>query len=269
MNEWLRSLGLVSWKPVVSAALLPPLLPLLVGLLGCWYWRRRPRLGLTLVLGSLLGLWLLATPAFSLLLLRQLTQPPAPLSATQRAALVRAPHTAIVVLGAGRIRQTPEYDHAPDLKPMTLNRLRHGIWLARQTALPVLYSGGIGFGAAPGDTEGAAARLVAQRDFGLPLRWVEDRSRDTHENGLYSVALLREAGIRQVVLVTHDYHQRRALRNFERAAAAQQWPLQLVPAPVGVREAHARELTDWLPTAEGLERSWLALHEWLGWLAGA
>ena len=45
-----------------------------------------------------------------------------------------------------------------------------------------------------------------------PLRWTEDRSRDTRENAAATVALLRAAGVRQIVLVTHASHMPRAMR---------------------------------------------------------
>lgn len=45
----------------------------------------------------------------------------------------------------------------------------------------------------------------------------ERRSRDTHENAIYTAALLKERGLRDVVLVTCTWHLRRARKLFERA----------------------------------------------------
>jgi uncharacterized SAM-binding protein YcdF (DUF218 family) len=120
-----------------------------------------------------------------------------------------------------------------------------------------------------GPTEAAVARAALERDFGLSLRWVEDRSRDTSENALYSVALLQGAGIERIVLVTHDFHQRRALAAFARAIASSGRPMEVVAAPMGARTAPEAKLRNLVPDAAGLARSRWALHEWLGRLAGA
>lgn len=269
MNDVLIRFGLETWKPLLGLLLLPPVpLLLLAALGGLWLPRRRWLGGLSLGL-ALLGLWALCTLAVGRALVEQLTTPPPALDAVQRAGLVGAPRTAIVVLGAGRRLMAPEYG-APDLKPMALERLRYGLWLARQTRLPMLYSGGVGYGSPPGPTEAEIMAQVALRDFGQRPRWLEDRSRDTNENASFTVALLRAEGIRRIVLVTHDFHQRRALAGFERALKDNPGPtIDLLPAPLGMAPPREMRPLDFLPTGEGFALSRLALHEWLGRLSGA
>ena len=114
--------------------------------------------------------------------------------------------------------------------------------------------------------------MVGRNDSSLltvTLRWAEQQSRDTNENARYSVAMLQADGITRLVLVTHGFHQRRALAAFQRAIAASGRPLQMVAAPVGLRPPPTGELSDYLPGSQGLLDSSLALHEWLGRLAGA
>jgi uncharacterized SAM-binding protein YcdF (DUF218 family) len=268
MNDWLVLWGMEAWKPALRTLLMPPLSLLLLLLLAAWLVRRRPRLAQTLAVLAAMLLWAFSTPLVGHGLVEVLTQPPPPLSAARIAALAGAPHTAILVLGAGRRPEAPEYA-APDLSPLGLARLRHAWWLARQTGLPLGYSGGIGHGAEDGPTEADAARQVTQRDHGVPLRWAEDRSRDTNENARYSVAMLQADGITQVVLVTHGFHQRRALAAFERAIARSGKTMQLVPAPMGLNPPLQGAWRDVLPGPDGLDHSRWALHEWLGRLAGA
>lgn len=268
MNTLFVALGMEHWKAGLGALLLPPLPLLLLALLGALLPARRRRLGQALVLLATAGLWAACAPGVGATLLEALTQPPPALSAQRIARLAGAPRTAILVLGAGRNAEAPEYG-APDLKPLTLFRLRYGLWLARQTGLPVGYSGGIGHGSADGPTEAEAARQVARRDFGVTLRWLEDRSRDTRENAIHSVAMLHAAGIEQVLLVTHGVDQRRALRNFDRAIRQAGVTMQVIAAPMGLQRPVDWELGDWLPSAEGLALTRWALHEWLGWWAGA
>jgi uncharacterized SAM-binding protein YcdF (DUF218 family) len=268
MNQLFFSLGLENLKLPLAGLLLPPLPLLLLTLLGALLVRRRPRWGVSLVLAGTAGIWLLSTPAVGEALTRSLLAPPPALTQTQLRELRRAPDTVIVVLGGGRRLLAPEYGMA-GLSPFTAERLRYGLWLGRETGLPVAFSAGFGRGAQPGTSEAEIAARVAEREFGRPLRWTESESRDTRENATRTMALLAPAGVRRIVLVTHDFHMQRALRNFERAAARAGVPLQIVAAPMGVPVGGPMQLGDWLPTSEGLARVRLALREWMGWIAGA
>ena len=268
MNDWLVQWGLEAWKPALRMLVMPPVPMLLLVLLGLALVRRRPRLGRSLGVAGVLATWVICTPWAGHVLQTTLTLPPPPLSADRIASLRQAPRTAILVLGAGRRTEMLEYGQ-PDLTAMTLERLRYGWWLARQTGLPLGYSGGVGHGARDGLTEAEAVAVVTTRDRGVPLRWAEQRSRDTNENARYSVAMLQADGITRVVLVTHGFHQRRAQAAFQRAIAQSGRPLDVVAAPVGLRPDPTGVLSDYLPGSQGLLDSSIALHEWLGRLAGA
>jgi uncharacterized SAM-binding protein YcdF (DUF218 family) len=74
-------------------------------------------------------------------------------------------------------------------------------------------------------------------------------------------------GIEKIVLVTDALHMRRALANFEQAASGQR--IRIVAAPMGVRGSGRLSGADWLPTRQGFEEVWMALHESLGRLLGA
>lgn len=276
MNDLLAALGWQSLKPMIGALLLPPTPLLLLAAWAAWRLHRgvhrgsRPRVALAALWALLAALWLLCTPLVGSALIDVLAPSPPPLGPTDIARLQRAPQTVILVLGAGRRHMAQELGMA-DLKPMTLQRLRHGAWLARQTGLPLAFTGGIGHGAAPGPSEAEVAQRVAAQELGQPLRWTESRSRDTRENAVFSLALLRAQGVRQVVLVTHGFHMARAMAAFEREAHhAGVATVSVVAAPIDLRPP--REHPTWgdlVPGPEGLADTWLALHEWLGRLAGA
>jgi len=268
VNELLLTLGLEGLKPLLRSLVMPPVPFLLLTLAGARLMSRRRLLAwLMVVLGSL-GIWLSCTTAAGHLLNQLLLQPPQALTTGDIAELRRAPKTAVVVLGGGRRALAPEYGIST-LKASSVERLRFGIWLSRATALPLAYSGGIGHGAPDGHTEAEIAARITEREFGHKLRWQEGRSRDTRENALFTVALLQAQGIEHIVLVSHDYHMQRSLRNFTRAVAAGGSALKLTAAPVGVRAGGPLTTVDWLPTAEGFEHTRSVLHEWLGLLAGA
>jgi len=138
------------------------------------------------------------------------------------------------------------------------DRIRYGAKLSQELDLPILVTGGSAFG------DGIpVARLMAQAldsSFQVPARWVEDRSRDTHENALLSAQQLRAAGIDTIVLVTHDYHQRRSIAEFEAVG------LRVIPAPVTFAPPQrSRNLPEHLPSASALKTSSLALHEIIGY----
>ena len=67
---------------------------------------------------------------------RALAHPASPaISKTVLNELKRAPKTAIVVVGGGRRAHAPEYGMST-LHPGNFDRLRYGLWLARETNLP-------------------------------------------------------------------------------------------------------------------------------------
>lgn len=268
MNEIFLTLGIESWKPVLSTLVLPPLPLLLLVLIGARLMFVRRLLAWTLVLLAVAGLWATTTVALGHALTNALLAPPRALMEADIAELRRAPKTSIVVLGAGRRLLAPEYGMSA-LRPLSIERLRYGLWLARETALPVGFSGGVGHGAPPGPSEAEIAARTAEREFGRKLTWTEAESRDTRENAIKTVALLKPAGIEQMVLVTHANHMRRAIGNFEQAAQAAGMHLIIVAAPMGMAAAGDLRFSDWLPSPEGFLQTRHALHEWLGRLMGA
>jgi len=169
---------------------------------------------------------------------------------------------AIVVLSGGLDLDAPEYggDTAGE---RTLLRLRYGALLARRFDLPLLVTGG-----RPKDatrTEAAVMAEILEREFTVKVRWQEGESRNTAENASKSAAILRDAGVRRIVLVTQAFHMPRAVRLFRAAG------LEVVPAPTQFKTAANSSLgpLDLLPQSNALRNSYFALHEWLGiaWLA--
>jgi uncharacterized SAM-binding protein YcdF (DUF218 family) len=268
MNELLIALGLSHWKPVLGVLLLPPVPFVLMIVAGGLLMPRRRRLAWTLLIVAALGCWFMCTGVAARWLTQTLLQPPAPLSTAQVAELARERDVAIVVLGGGGRELAPEYG-TTSLSRIGIERLRYGLWLARAAALPLAFSGGAIVEGRAGATEAETAARIATTEFGQTIRWVENRSRDTHENAAFTVPLLRDQGIRHIVLVTHGFHMRRALAAFERAVQRSAPPMRLTPAAMGMAPDGPLLVIDWLPSRAGFEQVNIALHEWLGRLGGA
>lgn len=247
----------------VAALLLPPTgaLPLLI---GAWWLRpRRPRTALAVFTLALVALWAGSTELGAQTLQKALLGEQAALS-PDRLRERPSTETAIVVLGAGARQKSPEYGSS-QLKNLSIERLRYGVWLARSCGCPMLFTGGTGRAAQPGlATEAALADRMSREEFQFTPRWLEDRAADTRENAQFSAAMLKDQGIRRVILVTHDLHMRRALRAFRQALPTD---VELVAAPVGVL-LPGFEWSDLLPSQGGIARARYLGYEWLGYLAG-
>jgi uncharacterized SAM-binding protein YcdF (DUF218 family) len=264
--------GLESWKPILTALVLPPVPLLLLMLVGARLTLPRRGLGFLLVSVSAALLWLSACQGTGRWLQNFALRPPAALLGDELSRLklegkTKTPTSAIIVLGGGIIPRAPEYG-VSDLAPTSLERLRYGLWLGRETGLPVGFSGGFGWAhlETTGRPEAEVAGRIAQQEYNRPLRWVESESRDTRENAIRATALLRGSGIKEIVLVTHAYHMPRARKVFEEAAAG---AFRITPAPMGFFVPVSRPVLDWLPSRRGFEQVSLALHELLGLLVRA
>ena len=269
LNSLFVLFGIESWKHLLGALVLPPVPWLVLILLGTWRLARRRRLGASLVVVGVALTWLSACTGTGYLLSHALLKPPPALDATRIEQLrAHAPpnkRTAIVVLGGGTEAYAPEYGSS-NLAHASLERLRYGAWLARATGLPLAFSGGAGWAQPGTQTEADVAERVARQDFGVTLRWVEKQSRDTRENAALSVALLQQAGVEQLLIVTHDWHMPRALRAFRRAADTR---LVIEAAPMGGAERSQLPRLAWLPSTEGTTHVRQVLHEVIGLWMGA
>ena len=128
-------------------------------------------------------------------------------------------------------------------------------WLAGRAPLVILSGGRGGRRTEAENMARAIARLGVPRSALL----MEERSRDTRDNALYTARLARERGVQKILLVTSQLHMPRASLWFRDAGIA------VVPLPVPEdveREGAAR----WLPSRIALHRSGRALKEYAGLL---
>jgi uncharacterized SAM-binding protein YcdF (DUF218 family) len=237
--------------PSVAATglLVPPIFLLLVALFGALIRRRNRHVGRFLTWAGLAGLLILAMPGVSALLMIALERN-IPLSPP-----LGQPPQAIVILGGDVVRGGTQ-TVAMELGPISFERVGTGAALSRRTDLPVLVSGGsLRAGEPP------VATLMAEsleRDFRISARWIEGESKDTWQNAHMSAPILREQGIRSIYVVTQAWHMRRAIMAFADTGIA------VTAAPPRLDRLSAPLVANLVPQVAGWQRSYYALHEWIG-----
>lgn len=271
MNSLFVLLGIESWKPVLTALLMPPVPFLLLILIGARLILPRRGLGWTIVVLSLSGIWITSTTGFARTIEHFALHVPPAIKIDRVNELKheakRKTNMAIVVLGGGIEPFAPEYG-VSNLGFASLERLRYGVWLSRETGIPVAFTGGLGWAVATQSaSEAEIANRIATHDFNSPLRWTEDQSRDTRENARRTIPMLKQAGVTHILLVTHGYHLPRARRAFEEAAQGS--GIQIEAAPMGLAARPEGPALDWLPTGLGYLRSRSAIREGIGRMLGA
>jgi len=144
----------------------------------------------------------------------------------------------------------------------SVDRLLHAAVLFEAGKAPVVIASGGGIawlGAAQPEAIGMRALLLR---LGVPVEAIvtETQSRNTAENALYTGEILRDHGFGRVLLVTSALHMPRAMKLFRAQG------IDAVAAPTDLRSIYdpARTVLDYLPDAESLYQTTLAVKEYLG-----
>lgn len=236
----------MSFNYALSDLVLPPTSLLLLALAAALLIRTHRALALTVIVGSQLALLALSMPAVSNALLRTLEPPPLAVDALRDA-------QAIVVLGGGRNRGAPEYG-GETVNNFTLARLRYGAQLARASGLPLYVTGGKPSGGI--EPEGSLMRDLLDREFSVPVRWVDNDANTTRENAQMAARDLAGAGIRRIALVTDAMHMPRSARAFATQG------FNVIPAATGYAGQRPFAPYQLVPGAKHLWLSQMALREW-------
>jgi uncharacterized SAM-binding protein YcdF (DUF218 family) len=242
----------MSWFAInfASAFLLPPFNLIILGAAGILLLKRRQALGMTLVTATVALLYLLSIPIVADALLQVLEAPP-------EKNVLDDTVQAIIVLSGGTYYYAPEYgDHT--VGRYTLERVRYAAKMYRATGKPVLATGGAPLGNR--SSEAVQMKTVLEKEFLVPVKWVEEASSNTRENAYKSFAILQKEGIRQIALVTHAWHMPRAAHEFEQAG------FEVTPAATGYTRRYKTDVFAFIPNAGALLKSSLFFHETIGML---
>lgn len=181
----------------------------------------------------------------------------------------------IVVLGgatgpAEYPRSTVELNSAGD-------RVVYAVWLYKQGVAPhILLSGGR-IDWMDTETSTPATEMAQLMELmGVPqdALWLQNRSRNTYEDALYSSEMLKEKGIQRILLVTSARHMPRSVALFEHQG------MQVVPLPTDYSVTQASWeatmhpdlqtfLISLVPTASNLSATSGAMKEYIGMLVYA
>lgn len=126
----------------------------------------------------------------------------------------------------------------------------------------ILCTGGVPYDSPSGPRNEAMDMKDVLIDMGVPETAIEleQESRNTNENAIYSARLLREEKIDSILLVTSAFHMPRAMALFEREG------LKVTAAPSDVRAAGSPwKLRNLLPSAEALKLTTWSVNEYVGY----
>jgi uncharacterized SAM-binding protein YcdF (DUF218 family) len=237
----------VSFTYALSSLVLPPTSLLVLTIVGAALLRRRKALGLALVLGSQLLLLALSLPVVAGALAQSLEPPPVTAADLKHA-------QAIVILAGGNNRGSPEWG-GETVKTFTLQRLRYGARLARETGLPIYVTGGKPEGGE--HAEATLMRDVLVQEYKLPVRWVDVEAKNTGENAQMAARDLKAEGVRRVALVTDAMHMPRSRQAFEAHG------LEVIACPTAYAGQRPFEADQLVPGPGALLISHLAVREWV------
>jgi len=185
------------WPRIVEVLITPPGLIVVMLLLSFFAYLRRPWLGAGMLVFSTATLVALSLPLTAHWLmggLQNFAKPPELVPMAEKGpqasvfvlkgALQDSP-SAIVVLGAGRSTEAPEYDFQDTVNAAALERVRYAAFLQRRTGLPLLVSGGSPGGEAIAEAD--FMQKLLSDEFRIPVKWIERESRTTLENARNSL----------------------------------------------------------------------------------
>lgn len=168
----------------------------------------------------------------------------------------------IVALGGGLQPPFPPRLYV-DMNSATDRYLHAARLYHAQRSTLIILSGGNVFAQSGFEGEAYYAAQLMQ-EWGVPAAAivVEDKSRNTYENALFTKKILADRNLKQILLVTSALHMRRALATFNSMG------IDAIPAPTDYDrvEYQTPKLLSWIPNVGALSGMTRLIHEHLGYL---
>lgn len=166
----------------------------------------------------------------------------------------------IVMLGYGAIKGTPDVTGEGHLTGESAVRLITTASLHFKTGLPVIISGGEVFVDSGNEAQIARRQLIAL-GVAADKIYIDDKSRTTKENALYTREIMKEQGFKKPLLVVSAFHMPRSAANFKAVGIN-----DLLPYPTNykVPKVQAIYAQQFVPSYQSFERFGATLREYMG-----
>lgn len=234
-----------------------PCLNLLLALISFFIWKKYRLLARTLLTISFTSLWLLSTPVVANKLIDSLEKQYPPLKSEKTQNNNSA---AIVVLGGG-IQSAPEFDNQYSGSEATLHRLYYASFLFQKTHFPIIVSGGNP--SQTTTTEADTMSIILKNSFRVPTLLIENQSLNTVDESRLLLPILKQHKIETIYLITNAWHMPRTMYIFN--STFKNSGITIIPAPIGKNSSFNHvSLMNYLPSLDGLNKSNIAIHEYLG-----
>jgi len=163
----------------------------------------------------------------------------------------------LILLGGGANDQASDLTGIGFPAGETLARLITTVRLHHQLHIPIIVSGGQVYSNINSEAQ-IMRRLLVDLGVSAERIIVEDQSRDTFENALYSIRICKKNNYEAPILVTSAFHLKRAVMNFKKAG------MEVVPFPAAYKTWQNRTYGwhDYLP--ESFDHTQAAIKEYLG-----
>ena len=232
-------------------------------LIGAMIWRKKERLGFALILTAFFVLLVASNRWVSYSLAKSLEWrylPEGEIPASE----------VIVLLGGGT--DSAQYPRpGVELNGAGDRVFYAGLLYKEGKAQKILLSGGTitWSGSRTSTPAEDMAQVLEVMDVPQEALWLQSKSQNTYEDALYCAELLREKGVKKVILVTSAVHMPRAVKLFEHQG------IEVVPAPTDFRvtqesldQLRHPNLTEWvvmaLPNVSYLSLTTTVLKEYIG-----
>ncbi len=167
----------------------------------------------------------------------------------------------IVILGGGLIEGRSPYGEMLYPGNFTLSRLIYGYNIWKELMVPIIVSGGRPLMSFPGTEGDVMKKFLVKQGVEEDFIIVENRSRNTWENALYTIEICKGSDFKSVVLVTSAFHLPRAVKAFSNKG------ITIYPAPSSyLTERHKYLWVNFFPHATYLYNSFIGLKEHVGLL---
>jgi len=168
----------------------------------------------------------------------------------------------LVMFGNGVTLDTPDLNDPGHLSGSAANRLLTAARLYYITKLPIILSGGRVFKENGNESQIAKRQLIG---LGIPEQKIiiEDKSRNTAENALYTGNILEKSAYQKPVLIVSAFQMHRTVLNFKKLG------VEVIPYPTDYRSNinWYFDVFHLVPSAASLSNTSLIIKEYLGILA--